>query len=66
MYYTVLGFIVFQGQKIFISMRIVQECRWITRRTGEQPGTRLPEIEQALKKISGAKGKLLNGKAVPV
>jgi len=47
-------------------MRIVQECRWITRRTGEQPGTRLPEIEQALKKISGAKGKLLNGKALPV
>lgn len=62
------GYVVLQGQKIFISVRLVQAQRYITALTGVPIGrpARMTDIEKALGKISNARNKLLSGKAVPV
>jgi hypothetical protein len=60
------GFVILQGQKIFVTVRKMQAHHWITAQTGAHPGARLEKIEKKLMKVNGARSKLLDGKALPV
>jgi hypothetical protein len=58
---TKTGFVVLQGRKILITVRDGNTSHWVSARAG-QDGPRLTSIERALKKVRGAREKLLDGK----
>lgn len=63
-----VGYVVLQGTKIIVSVRKINTSRYVAAFTGALDGKseRLDKIEKKLMKVHGAKGKLLDGKALPV
>jgi len=55
------GFVMLGGMKVLITVRDGNTSRWVSARTGNE-GPHLTGIERALKKVRGAREKLLNGK----
>ena len=56
-----IGFVLLGEKKILIRVRDGQTSRWVSARAG-QDGPRLTSVERALKKVKGARERLLDGK----
>jgi len=56
------GFVMLEGTKVLITVRDGNTSRWVSARAGKMDGPRLAGIERALKKVKGAREKLLSGK----
>lgn len=63
---VIQGYVVLRGQKIFITVRLVNTQRYIKALTGVPIGRppRMVDVENALGKINDVKNKLLSGKEV--
>jgi hypothetical protein len=57
-----VGFVILGETKIYVSIRQFVSCRWIQAQERTKKGARLEELEAALRRIPGARGKLLKGK----